>query len=74
MTPPETQVNVEVTPSERGPSRAEFEVVKNDIKWLKYGVCVSAGSGVLSAALNLGATPPQAAAAGIVAGIVGLFR
>jgi hypothetical protein len=71
--PPDTQVNVTVEP-ERGPNRTEFEVLKRDVQWLKYGVCVSAGSGVLTAALQLGVTPMPAAAAGVATAIAGLFR
>lgn len=73
MTPPDTHVNVSV-PDNSGPSRTEFEVLKRDVSWLKYGVAVSAGSGVFSAALNLGAAPMPAAAAGAVTAVVGLFR
>lgn len=74
MADEQPQVKVEVNATEHGPNRTEFEVLKRDVQWLKYGVCVSAGSGVLSAALNLGATPPQAAGLGITAFVVGLFR
>jgi hypothetical protein len=49
-------------------------VLKRDVQWLKYGVCVSAGSGVLTAALQLGVTPMPAAAAGVATAIAGLFR
>lgn len=57
-----------------GPNRAEFEVLKRDVQWLKYGVAVSAGSGVFSAALNLGAAPMPAAVLGGVAFLGGFFR
>ena len=59
---------------DRGPSRTEFEVLRRDVQWLKYGVCVSAGSSVFTAALNLGAPTMPAAVAGIGASIVGFFR
>lgn len=57
-----------------GPSRTEFEVLRRDVQWLKYGVCVSAGSGVFGAVLQLGARPMPSAAAGVITGIIGLFR
>lgn len=57
-----------------GPSRTEFEVLRRDVQWLKYGVCVSAGSSVFTAALNLGAPTVPSAAAGVAAAIAGLFR
>lgn len=69
----EPQVKVEVK-QESGPNRTEFELLKRDVQWLKYGVAVSAGSGVFSAALNLGAAPPSAAIAGGVTTVLGLFR
>jgi hypothetical protein len=74
MTPPDTQVNVTTAPHDRGPDRTEFEVLKRDVQWLKYGVCVSAGTGVFTAAMNLGAAPMPAAVAGIAAAVGGAFR
>jgi hypothetical protein len=56
------------------PDRTEFEVLKRDVQWLKYGVCVSAGSGVLTAALQLGAAPMPSAVAGVVTALAGLLR
>lgn len=57
-----------------GPSRTEFEVLRRDVQWLKYGVCVSAGSSVFTAALNLGAPTMPAGVLGITAAIAGAFR
>lgn len=67
-------MNGNSTPPEGLPSRTEFEVLKRDVQWLKYGVCVSAASGVFGALLQLGAAPMPSAAAGVVTGVIGLFR
>jgi hypothetical protein len=61
-------------PDETGPSRTEFEVLRRDVQWLKYGVMVSAGGSVFNGLLQLGAAPMPAAVAGVAAALVGLFR
>jgi hypothetical protein len=65
---------VQVKPDDPAPNRTEFEVLRRDVQWLKYGVVVSAGSSVFGAALNLGAGPVPAGVAGGLAAIVGLLR
>lgn len=57
-----------------GPSRTEFEVLRRDVQWLKYGVMVSASGSVFGAVLQLGAAPMPAAVAGAVALLAGLLR
>lgn len=74
MSSNEPQVKVEVNQSEIGPSRTEHEILKRDVQWLKYGVAVSAGTGVFQVAMNLGAAPMPAAAAGTATAVIGMFR
>ena len=70
---PQTQVHILASP-EPGPTRTEHELVRRDVQWLKYGVAVSAGTGVFSSALQLGAAPMPAGVAGLVVSLIGLFR
>ncbi len=56
------------------PSRAEFAVLVNEVKWVKYGVALSVASSSFGAAVNFGVPVVPSAVVGVVGGVIGVFR